>query len=89
MSLVLTQVAVTSAATQLLTANPYDTVTLIASAATNVDTSSGVTTSTGIALPANVPVTFQVPGFADQQPVTFYGITASTSNVSIIHAGAS
>jgi hypothetical protein len=88
MSLMLTQVAVTSSATELATVNPYDTVTLLASAATTIGTSPDVTSSTGFALPASVPVPFTVPGFATQGPVTLYGITASTANVSIIQAGA-
>lgn len=80
--LTLTQFAVTSAATPLCTLQPGSTVVLCASAATNIGTSNGVTTSTGFALPANTPVPITYPDEEGSGPVTLFGITASTSNVS-------
>jgi hypothetical protein len=59
------------------------TVTLIASAATTIGTSNGVTTSTGFPLPANVPVTWTVNDDDGAGPVTLYGITATAATVSI------
>lgn len=83
MALTLTQEAVTSAATELVTVPLGATVTLIASAATTVGTSNSVTTSTGFVLPANVPVPLPLADYLGQEPVTLYGITATTSTVSI------
>lgn len=86
MSLALTQVSVTSSATSLVTLSPGDTVTLqAATAATNVGTSSGVTTSTGFALAVGVPVTITLPQFEGAAAVTLYGITASSAAVSVAH----
>jgi len=83
MALTLTQVAVTSAATQLVTVSPGQTVTLLASASSAAGTGNTVTTSTGFTLPANVPVTFTLLDYLGQSPVTLYGVTASTANISV------
>ena len=83
MAFTLTQVAVTTTATDLVTLQPGARVTLLASAATEVGTSDAVTSGTGFTLPANVPVPFTVPDEEGQSAVTLYGITGSTSNVSI------
>lgn len=78
-----TQVAVTGTAASLCTlAGPYATVTLLASAASAVGTASGVTTSTGFTLPANVPVTFTL-GDRGAAPITLYGVTASSASISV------
>lgn len=84
MALTLTQVAVTSTATSLIAVPPGGTVTLVASAATTIGTSNTVTTSTGgFALPANVAVTWTLLDELGQSAITLYGITGTTSTVSV------
>lgn len=87
MSLTFTQVAVTSAATELVTLQPGQSAVLLASASTAVGTANTVTTSTGFTLPANVPVPFPLADFEGAAAVTLYGITASTSDVSVAVTG--
>lgn len=57
--------------------------TLVASAPTTVGTNNAVTTSSGFTLPANVPVPFTLLDESAQGPLTLYGITATTSTVSV------
>lgn len=83
MALTLTQVAVGSTATQLITVPPGGTVTLVASVPTTIGTSISVTTSTGFSLPANVPVPLTLMDEVGQSPLTLYGITVTTSTVSV------
>lgn len=83
MALTLTQVAVTSAATALPAVPLGSTVTFLASAATSLGTTNAVTTSTGFALPANVPVTLTLLDYIGQSPAALYAITASTANLSV------
>lgn len=83
MALTLTQVAVTSAATALPVLPLGSTITLIASAATNIGTSNAVTTSTGFALPASVPVTLSLVDYLGQQPAALFAVTASTATLSV------
>lgn len=86
MPLTLTQVSVTSTATELVTVEPGQTVTLCASASTAVGTANTVTTSGSggdFTLPQNVPMPFTVPNVQGAASVTLYGITASSSTVSV------
>ncbi|MGW3196340.1 hypothetical protein ACWDBD_17475 [Streptomyces sp. NPDC001118] len=83
MALTLTQVAVGSTASAIVTLPPGGTVTLVASAPTTVGTSSAVTSSTGFTLPANVPVPLTLMDELAQSALTLYGITATTSTVSV------
>lgn len=83
MALTLTQVAVTSTATQLITIPPGGAVTLMASAPTTIGTTSSVTTGTGFSLPANVSIPLTLPDELGQSAITLYGITGTTSTVSV------
>lgn len=83
MAFTLTQVAVTASATPLITIPPGGTVTLLASATTTIGTSASVTTGTGFSLPANVPVPLTLLDELGQSPLALYGITATTSTVSV------
>ena len=83
MSLTLTQVGVTSTPASLGKVPLGGAVTLLASAASAVGTDSGVTTSTGFTLPANVPVSFTLVDYSTQAPVTLYGVTGSSANISV------
>ena len=76
-------VTVTASATLLGTVPPGSAVTLVASAITAVGTDATVTTSTGFLLPASVPVPLALTDYEGQAPVTLYGITATTSVVSV------
>lgn len=83
MAFTLTQVPVGSTAAALITVPLGATVVLVASATTNIGTSNAVTTGTGFALPANVPVPLTVVDELAQSPVTLYGVTGTSSTVSI------
>lgn len=83
MALTLTQVAVGSTASVIVTVPPGGTVTLLASAPTTIGTSNAVTTGSGFTLPANVPVPFTLLDESAQPAVTLYGITATSSTVSV------
>ena len=83
MALTLTQVAVGSTASAIVALPPGGTVTLVASAPTTVGTSNTVTSSTGFTLPANVAVTWTLLDELGQSAITLYGITGTTSTVSI------
>lgn len=83
MALNLTQVAVGSTATQVVTLPPGGSVLLVASAPTNIGTSNAVTTSSGFVLPANVPIPLTLLDELAQGSLTLWGITATTSTVSI------
>ena len=83
MALTLTQVTVGATASAVVTVPPGGTVTLLASAPTTIGTSSAVTSSTGFTLPANMPVPFTLLDESAQPAITLYGITATSSTVSV------
>lgn len=83
MALTLTQVAVGTSAAAIVTVPPGGTVTLLASAPTTIGTSNSVTSTSGFTLPANVAVPFSLLDESAQPAVTLYGITATSSTVSV------
>ena len=80
MPLILAQAHVTSDPTELVTVEPGFEVLFVSAGATTIGTSDEVTATDGFTLPDSCPVPFAVP--ADDEPVTFWGVSAMFSAVS-------
>lgn len=83
MALTMTQAAVTSTAAALPSIPLGATVTFLASATVNIGNTGSVTTSTGFALPANVPLPLALTDYLGQSPSVLYAVTATTATLSI------